>query len=83
MHFHSRLIALLPQLHSQPYCNQIHPVKTRIESVMSSYETEVHVVIQNCCVRKSYDTDPEFMYITKNLTIQNIWEKISHCLVLL
>jgi hypothetical protein len=37
------------------------------------------MVIQNCCARKSYDTDPEFMYSRKNcdnLTIQNIWEKI-------
>lgn len=53
---------------------------------MSSHETEVQMVIQNCCARKSYDTDPEFMHIIKNcdnLTTQNIWEKINHCLVLL
>jgi len=34
---------------------------------MSSHETEVQMVIQNCCARKSHDTDPEFMYITKTV----------------
>jgi len=69
MHFHSRLIASLPQLHSQTYCDQIHLVKTRIKLVMFSHETEVHMVVQNCCARKSYDTDPEFIYITQKTGI--------------
>jgi hypothetical protein len=42
--------------------------------VMSSHETEVHMG----CIRKTYNTDPEFMYLTKNcdnMTIQTIWGK--------
>jgi hypothetical protein len=70
-HFHSRLIALLPQLHCQPYCNQTQLVKTRKEIVMSSHETAVHMG----CIRKTYNPSPDFTYLTKNgdnLTQQHI-----------